>query len=121
MYLAAVRGLACLADRYTAQVVPALCRQFTGGGRHTDAETRLKLAEALVLMVRNLGETAAGTEGRGSLGWSTAGGFGVSAKVCRVLEVLFWAAGRDGLGMGIWSWWECLSSSGRIGFGGSAG
>ena len=57
MYLAAVRGLACLADRFTAQVVPALCRQLAGRTRHSDTETRLKLAEALVLMVRNLGKT----------------------------------------------------------------
>ncbi|XP_043190080.1 transport and Golgi organization protein 6 homolog [Amphibalanus amphitrite] len=58
VYLAAVRGLACLADRYTTQVVPELCRQFTDRARHQDTETRLKLAEALVLVVRNLGDLA---------------------------------------------------------------
>ncbi|XP_043241691.1 transport and Golgi organization protein 6 homolog [Amphibalanus amphitrite] len=58
VYLAAVRGLACLADRYTTQVVPELCRQFTDRDRHQDTETRLKLAEALVLVVRNLGDLA---------------------------------------------------------------
>ncbi|XP_037077385.1 transport and Golgi organization protein 6 homolog [Pollicipes pollicipes] len=56
VYLAAVRGLACLADLCTDQVVAGLCQQYTAAER--DPDTRLKLGEAIVLMVRNLGDMA---------------------------------------------------------------
>jgi hypothetical protein len=52
VFLAAVQGLAALADLYPAQVVPRL----TGLGARESEEQRLRLAETLVLVAERCGE-----------------------------------------------------------------
>ncbi|KAK7114233.1 transport and Golgi organization protein 6 homolog [Littorina saxatilis] len=61
LYLAAIRGMSSLSDRFPESVVPSLAAEFAGFSQKSTsgltAEHRLKVGEAMMKATRNLGET----------------------------------------------------------------
>lgn len=55
IYLNAVQGLASLADSFTDTILEALCEEYSDFTKK-DPEIRMKLGEALVRVVKILGE-----------------------------------------------------------------
>jgi hypothetical protein len=59
LYLAAINGLSALSNCFPESVVPSLAQEFAGFGSNTDSgltpEQRLKVGEALMKAIRNLG------------------------------------------------------------------